>query len=214
MQQQQTIQDAEQATPITAVKNKRFTTRKLAVTAMLAAVATVLMFLSFNVPLMPSFIKLDLSELPALIAAFSMGPISGVVVCAVKNLVNLLFTTTGGVGELSNFLLGVCFVLPAGIAYQFDKSRRGALVGSLVGVAFMAGLSVVTNYYVVYPVYTAFMPMETILEMYRVIDPSVVTLWDALVRFNLPFTAIKGGISVVITFLIYKSLSPVLKGRR
>ena len=124
---------------------KRFNVRKLTVTAMLSAVATVLMFFSFNVPLMPSFIKLDLSELPALIASFSMGPVAGAVVCLVKNLVNLFFSTTGGVGELSNFLLGCCFVVPAGIVYQRKQNLAGAVIGSVSGSAAMAVLSIFTN---------------------------------------------------------------------
>ena len=188
--------------------------RKLTVPAMLGAVATVLMFLNFNVPLMPSFIKLDLSELPALIASFALGPLWGVCVCLIKNLINLFFSTTGGVGELSNFILGVSFVFTAGMFYKHMGGRRGALIGSLCGAAAMSMISVFSNYYVVYPVYTAFMPMDTILAMYQAINPNVRTLWDALIWFNMPFTFCKGMLSVIITFLIYKKLSPLLKGRR
>ena len=191
-----------------------FTVRKLAVTAMLGAVATVLMFISFNVPLMPSFIKLDLSELPALIASFALGPLWGVCVCLIKNLINVFFSTTGGVGELSNFILGASFVFTAGMLYKHMGGRKGALLGSLCGAAAMAIISVFSNYYVVYPVYTAFMPMDVILSMYQAINPNVKTLWDALIWLNMPFTFIKGMISVVITFLIYKKLSPLLKGRK
>ena len=191
-----------------------FTVRKLAVTAMLGAVAPVLMFISFNVPLMPSFIKLDLSELPALIASFALGPLWGVCVCLIKNLINVFFSTTGGVGELSNFILGASFVFIAGMLYKHMGGRKGALLGSLCGAAAMAIISVFSNYYVVYPVYTAFMPMDVILSMYQAINPNVKTLWDALIWFNMPFTFIKGMISVVITFLIYKKLSPLLKGRK
>lgn len=179
--------------------------------ALLSAVATVLMMLSFNVPLMPSFIKLDLSELPALLASFLFGPISGATVCLVKNLVNVLFTTTGGVGELSNFILGVCFVVPAGLIYRFKKSRSSALIGSLSGAVLMAVVSVFSNYYVTYPVYTAFMPMDVILDMYRAINPNVETLWDALIWFNMPFTFVKGLLSVALSFLIYKPLSHLFK---
>jgi riboflavin transporter FmnP len=186
----------------------------MTVTAMLAAVATVLMFFSFNVPLMPSFIKLDFSELPALIAAFGFGPLSGATVCLVKNLVNLLFTTTGGVGELSNFVLGASFVVPAGLVYKLHRKRSGALAGSVIGALVMAVIGVFSNYYVVYPVYTAFMPMEVILNMYRAINPRVQTLWDALLWFNMPFTFIKGMCSVAMAFAIYKPLSPVLFGPR
>ena len=125
----------------------------------------------------------------------------------------MLFSTTGGVGELSNFVLGVCFVLPAGLIYQKRKTRKGAFWGALLGAAVMAALSVFSNYYVVYPIYTAFMPMETILGMYRAIVPGVKNLWDALLWFNLPFTFLKGMCSVAIALLIYKPLSPLLKGR-
>ena len=187
-------------------------TRKLIGTAMLAAVSVVLMFLSFPVPLMPSFIKMDLAELPALIGAFAYGPLAGAAVCLVKNLISLMKSSSGGVGTLCNFLLGVCFVVPAGLIYKYNRTRRGALIGALAGAAIMAVLSIFVNYYVVYPIYTAFMPMEAIIGMYQAINPKVQTLWDALIWFNCPFTFIKGLISVVITFIIYKPLSPFLKG--
>ena len=193
---------------------KRTNTRKLTSIAMLSAVSTVLMFFSFNVPLMPSFIKMDLSELPALLAAFTFGPMSGVAVCFIKNLINVFFTTTGGVGEISNFLLGSMFVAPAGFIYQKMKTKKGAMVASVVGAATMALLSVVTNYYIVYPVYSNLMaPMEAILGAYRAINPNVETLMDALLWFNMPYTFIKGMLSVVITMFIYKPLSPILRGK-
>ncbi|MEG0273404.1 MAG: ECF transporter S component [Hydrogenoanaerobacterium sp.] len=192
--------------------NKKLNIRKMTMTAMLAAVATVLMFFSFSVPLMPSFIKLDFSELPALLAAFTFGPASGIMVCLVKNLVNLLFTTTGGVGELSNFILGALFVFPAGFIYKKMRTRTGAILGAIVGSVVMAVLSVITNFYIVYPVYTAFLPMEAILGMYRAINPNIKGLWDALIIFNMPFTFLKGLCSVVVSFFIYKPLSPILRG--
>lgn len=193
---------------------KKLNVRKLALTAVLGAVATVLMFISFSVPIMPSFIKLDLSELPALIASFAFGPVSGMAVCFIKNLVNLPFTTTSGVGELCNFLLGAAFVLPAGLLYQMVKGRRGALVGSFIGAAAMALLSLPINYFVTYPFYAVFMPMEAILGMYKAINPAVENLFQALLWFNVPFTFVKGLLSVAITFAVYKKISPILKGQR
>ena len=187
--------------------------RKMVVTALLAALSIVLMRLGIKVPFMPSFITLDFSELPALIGAFSLGPMAGAAVCLVKNLVNLMFSQTGGVGELSNFLLGILFVVPAGILYKLVNGRKGALIGSLVGAVCMAVCSVYSNYYLVYPVYTAFMPMEAIIGAYQAINPKVETLWDCLIWFNMPFTFFKGMCSVAITFLIYKRISPIIKGR-
>lgn len=193
---------------------RRVNTRSMAVTAVLGAVSAALMFVAFRVPLMPSFIQLDVSELPALIASFSMGPLSGVAVCLIKNLVHLLVTTTGGVGELSNFLLGAAFVLPAGLIYRTHKDRKGALIGSLAGALAMALCSLPSNYFITYPFYAMLMPMEAILDMYRAINPNVKTLTDALVWFNMPFTFVKAMLSVAITFLIYKRISPIIKGTK
>ena len=150
--------------------------RYMSVTAMLSAVAFILMFLDFSVPFMPAFIKMDLSELPALIGAFSMGPVCGILICLIKNVLHLFITTTGGVGELSNFLLGVAFVLPAGLIYRHKKSRRSALIGSLLGAVIMGVFSVVSNYFLVYPVYYNFMPEEAVLGAYQVIVPSMKSI--------------------------------------
>lgn len=210
--------NTEQRTTTTTIRKSktRFNARYLTMTAMLSAVAFVLMFLDFSVPFMPSFIKLDLSELPALIGTFALGPVSGVIICLIKNLLHLLITSTGGVGELSNFILGVAFVLPAGLIYKYKKNRVGALFGSLVGALFMAGISVLTNYFVVYPIYTAFMPMEAIIGAYdkiaSVVGGHMDNLLQCLVVFNMPFTFFKGMLSVAITFLIYKPISIFIKG--
>ncbi len=192
---------------------KAINVRYLTVTAMLSAVAYILMFLDFSVPFMPGFIKMDLSELPALIGSFSMGPLCGVMICLVKNVLHLFITTTGGVGELSNFILGVAFVLPAGLIYKHKKTRKTALAGSLLGAVIMAVFSVVSNYFLVYPVYYNFMPEDRILAAYQLILPSMKSILQCLICFNMPFTFVKGLFSVVITFLVYKHISPILKGR-
>ena len=188
--------------------------RKMTVTSMLSAIAFILMFFDFNVPLMPGFIKMDISDLPALIGAFSISPVAGVVICLVKNILHLMKTSTGGVGELSNFILGASFVFTAGIIYKKKKNRNSALLGSLIGAVVMAVISVFSNYYFVYPVYTLFMPMDAIIAAYQVINPNISYLWEALIIFNMPFTFIKALISAGITFAIYKSISPIIKGVR
>lgn len=184
--------------------------RKMTFTAMLGAVATVLMFVDFSVPFMPSFIKMDISELPALLAGFAYGPLSGVCVCLIKNLINLLRTTTSGVGELSNFMLGVAFILPSSIIYKKMKTRKGAVIGAVVGAVLMAVLSLPINYFITYPFYSNFMPMDVIISMYQEIMPSVDGLLACLIIFNVPFTLMKGIIDAIICFLIYKPLSPIL----
>lgn len=197
---------------MTARQKNHMRVWRIAMIALLSALATVLMALSFSVPFMPSFIKMDFSELPALLASFSMGPWAGVLVCLVKNLVNLPLTTTGCIGELSNFLLGVAFVLPAGLIYRFKKSRSGAVIASTAGAAAMALLSLPINYFVTYPIYTKFMPLSAIVSMYQAILPSVDGLLTCLVVFNIPYTFFKGLVNALICFIIYKPLSPYLKG--
>ena len=192
--------------------NRRQKIRSIAMTGILGAISTVLMMLSFSVPFMPSFIKLDFSELPALVASFSMGPLAGVAVCFIKNLINVTMSTTGGVGELSNFLLGVCLVLPAGLVYKFRKNRLAAFLSALAGSLIMAFASLPLNYFVTYPMYMKFMPIEAIIGMYEAIFPGVDGLLSCLLIFNVSFTFLKGFLVTVLTFIIYKHISPIIKG--
>ncbi len=194
---------------------KKSVYRPIAVTAMLGAASAVLMMLSFPIPaIIPGFIKMDFSELPALLAAFALGPWQGVAVCLVKNVINVTMTTTGGVGELANFLLGAAFVLPAGYLYRFAKNRKGAFWGSAVGAVASAVISFPVNYWITYPFYAkAMIPMDTIINQYSAIWPGADTLEECLLYFNLPFTLLKGCIVVGLAFAIYKPLSPILKGR-
>ena len=184
---------------------------RLTVTAMLGAVAVVLMLMEFSIPfLIPDFVKMDLSELPALLAAFSLGPVYGIAVCFIKNAVHALFTTTACVGELCNFLLGCCFMIPAGLLYKARKSRKNALWGALIGALAMAICSVPINYFISYPVYTALIPLDAIISMYQALLPSVNGLLMCLIVFNAPFTLLKGILTTALAFLIYKPLSPLL----
>lgn len=196
--------------------NKKIDIRKITVTAIMVALSYGLMFIEFAIPsLIPPFIKLDVSELPALITSFAFGPVWGVVVCLLKNLIHLLQTQTGGIGELSNFLLGATFVFVAGLFYKIKHNRKFAFIGSLVGALSMALISFVTNAFVVYPFYEKmFMPEEVILGMYQKILPSMHSINECLLVFNVPFTFAKGLISVVITFIIYHKISPILKGKK
>lgn len=187
--------------------------RAMVVTAILAAMSYILAMMSFSVPFMPSFIKLDVSELPALIGSFSLGPVYGVLICLIKNLLGLMNSGTNGIGELSNFLLGAMFVFPAGLLYQRNKTRKGAIIGSLIGAICMAVGSVFTNIFLVYPIYYNFMAKEAILSAYQLIVPAMKSVEQSIICFNMPFTFMKAMLSVLISLLVYKRLSPVIKGR-
>ena len=194
----------------------RNSVRPLAVTAMLSAVGCVLMMLDFPLPmLIPAFVKMDVSELPALLASFSLGPVYGVIVCLVKNVLASIFHgSTLGIGEICNFLLGAVFVGVAGLLYKRHKTRKVAVLGALVGAVLMAVASVPVNYFLTYPMYAAaFGGMDAILAAYRETNPNAGTLLGCLVMFNMPFTLVKGLLDVLLCFLIYKPLSPILHGK-
>jgi len=195
--------------------SSRMDIRRMVGCAMLSAVASILMFFDFSVPLMPSFIKMDLSDLPALVGSFAYGPTAGVVISALKNILHLITkgTSTGGVGEISNFLLASFFVFPAGLIYKRNKTKKGALIGAFVGAVCMGVLSIFSNYFLVYPVYTNFMPMEAIIGAYQAINPKIENLWQALIMFNMPFTFVKGILNLIVCTIVYKPLSPILKGK-
>lgn len=197
------------------MKTKGISLRYITVTAVFSAVAAVLMMLSFNVPLMPSFIKFDFSELPVLIASFAIGPLGGAAVSLIKNLVNLFFTTTGGVGELSNFILSAVFAITAGTIYKHHKTRRGAAVAALIAAFTMAVVGVFSNYFIIYPLFSLIgWKSEMVLGLYQAVNPNIRNLWQALCIFNLPFTFIKGMVTFALSLPIYKKLSPIIKGRK
>ncbi len=124
---------------------------KLTITAMLAAVAVVLQYLEFGVPLVPAFLKMDLSDIPELIGAFIIGPFGGALIALLKNLIHLPATQTAGVGELANFLLGAVFSLTAGAIYKRNKTKKSAILACFCGTFAMAAVSFPINLWIVYP---------------------------------------------------------------
>ena len=195
-------------------EKKKIDTRVIAAAGMLTAVAIILQYIELPVPMvMPAFIKFDFSDLPALIGAFAFGPLTGVIIELVKNLLHCAVSQSATVGELSNFILGAVFTFVAGYIYKKNKTKKNAIIGGIVGAVVMGLISIPSNYFVVYPFYYNFMPEEVVLGMYQAIIPAMKSIIQCLLVFNLPFTIIKGLLSVLITVFVYKPLSPVLHGR-
>jgi riboflavin transporter FmnP len=194
------------------MKNKKV--RLITGTAMLTAVAVVLQYIEISIPIMPSFIKLDFSDLPEIIGAFAYGPIAGVLIALLKNVIHLAVSQSGFVGELSNFILGATFALVAGLIYKRKKTKTNALVAGIIASVVMAVVSIASNYFIIYPLYynVVGFPEEAILAMYQVLLPSTKSILQALLIFNVPFTFVKGLISVAVSMVIYKPLSKLLKG--
>ena len=181
---------------------------------MLSAVAVILQYLEFPVPLvMPPFIKFDFSDLPALIGAYAYGPLAGILIELIKNLFHCAASHSATVGELSNFILGAAFTGTAGFIYKHHKTKQTAIVGGIIGAAVMAIISVPSNHFIVYPFYYNFMPEDQVLAAYQLILPRVTSVMQCLLIFNLPFTLVKGLACVLISIPIYKPLTRILKSR-
>lgn len=188
-------------------------TRIMVSVAMLSAISYLLAFIEISVPLSPSFAKMDVSDLPALIAAFAFGPIWGVAVELVKNTLQLISTNTAGVGELANFLMGSSLVFTAGLVYNKRKTKRTAMIGCAVGSVAMAFAAGVLNYFVLLPVYETFMPLEQVIASFAAFIPFIKTKLDVVLWNAVPFNLLKGLVISIVTMLIYKPLTPILKGR-
>ncbi len=196
------------------MKNKKV--RVLTGMAMLTAIGVVLQYIEISIPIIPSFIKLDFSDLPELIGAFAYGPVAGVVICLIRNLIHMAVSQSGFVGELSNFILGATFALVAGLIYKHNKTKKGAIIGGVAGASAMAVICLPVNYFIIYPLYYSVLgfPEEAVLGMYQALLPSIKNMFQALLVFNFPFTFVKAMISVIVSVLIYKPLSPLLKGKQ
>ena len=189
-----------------------FNARTLAMTAMLSVVSFVLAFIEFPVPLSPSFAKMDLSDFPALIGAFAFGPTIGVIIELVKNSLQLLSTTTGGIGELANFAMGAAYVFTAGFIYRLHKAKKTAWISCIVASVVMGIMSAIMNYFVLLPMFEQFMPLDQIIASFGVFIPFIKTKLDVVLYNAFPFDLLKGLAISIFTMLIYKKLTPILKG--
>lgn len=197
------------------VKEKIFTTRKVAMIGMFSAIASVLMLLEMPMPFAPDFYKLDLSELPALIGTFAFGPAAGIMIEFCKILLKLLFksTSTAFVGELANFAVGCSFILPASIIYLFKKTKKTALVGSMAGTLCMTVFGTAFNAIYLLPKFAQLYgaPLDSLIEMGTKINPHITDITSFVIMSVAPLNLIKGTVVSVITLLVYKKLSPILK---
>lgn len=193
------------------MKNKKLNT--LIKISILSAMALILYFIEFPLPIFPNFLKLDISDVPAILGAFAVGPVAGVIVELVKNILHMMFNnSTAGIGELANFLVGASFVFVTGIVYKAGKSRMSALIGLISGTVAMGIIASLGNYFIFLPLYEKVLnyPINAVVGMASKINPSVVNLNTLIVYTILPFNLIKGLMLSVIVFLVYKRVSPIL----
>ena len=194
-----------------------FNTRKLAMIGMFSAIAMILHVLDFPIFFAPGFYKMDFSELPVLIGSFAFGPVAGVMMEFVKILLKLCVkgTSTAFIGDLANFVVGCSLILPASAVYSFKKTKKSAIIACIVGTLVMTVFGTAFNAVYLLPAFSKFygMPMDAILAMGTEVNPlakegSIVSFVVACVA---PMNLIKGTLVSVVTLLIYKPLSPIIK---
>lgn len=199
----------------TGKKEKILNTRKITMIGMFSAIATILHILDFPVPFAPPFYKMDFSELPALVGTFAFGPVAGIMIEFCKIILKLLFksTSTAFVGELANFVIGCSFLLPASIIYLFRKNKKNAIIGCVTGTIIMTVFGTIFNAVYLLPKFAQLygMPLESIIEMGTVINPAINSVTTLAILAVGPMNILKGGLVSIITLLIYKKLSPILK---
>lgn len=195
-------------------EKKLLSVKHVVLMGMFGALGAVLMLFEFPLPFIaPSFYGLDLSEIPVLAGAFSMGPAAGVVIELVKILVKLVLkpTSTGFVGEFANVCVGCALVLPAAAVYHFNRTRKGAVIGMVCGTVCMALAGAVLNALVMLPFYSTFMPLDSIIAAGAAINPAISNVWTFVFLAVAPFNLVKGALVSLITFLVYKRISIMIR---
>ena len=197
------------------LSKEAWNTKTMVKISVLAVISFILMFFELPLPwLAPTFMKSDISDLPALIGSFAIGPMAGVIIQLLKNVLNVLIegTTTGGVGELANFVVGAVFVYTAGFVYFKNKTFNRAVVGLLLGTVAMTIVITLANYYVMFPFYAKLFGMEiqTLVDMGAMINKNITDLKSMMLISVVPFNLLKGIMLTALTLLIYKRVSPIL----
>jgi riboflavin transporter FmnP len=186
----------------------------LVTAGVLAAASTILRFLETPLPLIPGFLKIDFSNIPALIGGFALGPVAGTAILLIKNLLYLPATQTGGVGEIADFVISLTLVLPAALFYKYRKNRKGAIIGMATGSAVMSFVAApLMNYFVLIPFYAMMFfgaSVDAIINVAAAVNPGITSVWTYIIYAVVPFNIIKSILICFVTGLLYKPLSPLL----
>ena len=195
-------------TTTTMTRTKQGSTKQIAFIGICAAISFVLMFVKFPISYL-GFLELEVSDVPAAIVAIIYGPISGVLVELIKNVLHLTATSTGMSGELSNFMVSLGFVIPLGLVAKKSKSTKNLILGFVLGTIGLALMGMFTNYFITVPLYLSLFGEEAVMGMVQATIPSIDNLAKLVMIGITPFNVVKGLIISVVTFLLYKGL----KGR-
>lgn len=185
--------------------------RKVTLIGIFAAISTVLMYFELPLPFMPPFLKFDPSGVPILLSSMLFGPSAAISVTLVKDLIHVLSTTTGGVGELADFLIMSTFSIVVGLIYRKRSDRKGVLMATLAGSAAIAVMGALANYYLLIPFFSKVMPMDAIWAACAEINPAIDGLSAYILFGAVPFNVVKGLLLTALTLLLYRKLEGFLK---
>lgn len=193
---------------------KKLGVRQFSLIAMLGAIGAILMVIRFPLPFLPPFLSFDLSAIPELIGGFALGPVAAVLVVIMKITIQLVISGTNSMftGELQGFLLSCAFVVPASYLYQRNKTRNEALIGMGIGVLICTVVAIFTNLYLIIPFYIQLygMRMDQIIQMCQTVNPAVDSVLKLVLIGIVPFNLIKCIVNCLVTFAVYKKISPLI----
>lgn len=197
----------------TIKKNNLMSTNTMTKIAILSAISYILMFISIPIPgIFPDFLKLDISDVPAIFGGMTLGPVAGFTIVLIKNLFQAMTaSTTAWIGEISNLLVGGSYVVMVSLAYRKRKNLKGLLLGFVLGTIVMVIIGCLTNYYMILPFYGKIMPMEAIINMGNVINPKVTDLGSFVIWMIAPFNLVKAVLISLVTLPLYKKMEVILK---
>ena len=202
----------------TMKKTKFLSTSKLVKISILSAIGYILMFISVPLPMLfPEFLKIDISDLTALLGGISLGPMAGVTIAFLKNLLQFVtgMSTTGGVGEFANFLIGGSFVFTVSYIYSKKRELSGVIIGLLAGIVVMTIVGCVSNYFIILPFYqTIGWPIDAVVAMGAAINPTIDSKISFVIWMIAPFNILKSGLMSLLTLPMYKKTEKILNKAR
>lgn len=189
--------------------------KKIAIIALFSALSAILMYFDFPLPIAPTFMKMDLSELPVIIGGFILGPVGCIAIAVLKVFIKFVLKGTSIMffGELANIIGSITYSLPASILYNSFKTKKGAIIGLLIGILLSSAVCTICNALFLFPVYINVFHMseEVIIKMCSAILPFIDSMTKVYIFSVLPFNIIKFSITSIITYFFYKNISKHIK---
>lgn len=188
-------------------------TSTLVKSGILGSIGYILMFISTPIPMLfPEFLRIDISDITGVIGGLVLGPFAGVMIELIKNLLQYLtgMSTTNGIGEFANFLIGSALVIVVSYIYKLKHNLKGAILALVCGVIAMTIVGSITNYLIILPFYSTIMPIEAVIEMGSIINPRIVNTVSFIIWIIVPFNLIKGSVIAFITLILLKKTEKIL----